>query len=175
MTIKKASKTQLSFEVPKSKAILDFSNVKEIKFVVNSERGESVIEKPGEYEFGTLDILVLESKKDQMESKIDLSYVESGSVGVVCMFSDVEVEKKQAENLSNSYVLILSNVSEKYLKRYIEIFDPVKVILTGDSSWIELSKKELGSQNIIEDTKFKFDDSDFETLEDHATTYHILN
>lgn len=176
MTIKKAGKTQLSFEVSKSSAILDFSNPSEIKFKVTSEKGNTDISKPGEYEFGTLDLLVLESKKDKMEAKIDLiSYVESSSVGVVCVFSDVEVEKKQAENLSNSYVLLVSGVSEKYLKRYIETFDPVRVIMTGDAAWIESIKKDLGSQNITEDTKYKFEDSDFEGIEESATTFHILN
>ncbi len=179
MNIKKVSNSIVMVEGDIANAEINTENPANILIKTKSATKEMSFDRPGEYEFGNMGIEAYEVAKENYQAQINFVKLTLGHVDLFYLTSDVEVSKDEVSSTAEGSILMISNISIKYLKEMINKVDPFFVIIVdnkNDSTAALISdiKNEFGYEKIESDSKFKFNDKDFEMDENQTVQFKIL-
>lgn len=141
--------------------------------VLGQVQGEKVISFPGEYEYGDLSIVALEST-DVRDGVADLFRITADRVDVLYMSTvPAVIEKDEFELMGAIDVVLLgADALNEATVPFIKKIDPYVVIVAGTKDKEEVQKI-LGMEVSQEEKKFKMTDKDF-AGEDQPTLLYLL-
>lgn len=141
--------------------------------VLGQVQGEKVISFPGEYEYGDLSIVALETTEAR-DGVADLFRITADQVDVLYISAvPAGIEKDELELLGSvDVVLIGADALKEDTVPFIKKIDPYVVIVAGTKDK-ESVQKILGMEASQEEKKFKMTDRDF-TGEDQPTMLYLL-
>lgn len=141
------------------------------------------VEKPGEYEFGSITFAALEQTGESGEyiAKPNVLNINELTYGAVVVMSKIELSKDTIQSIAHSNILITSVFDAKYIKQLQKALAIEKVVLVRtvgqnvDDAQISELKKQLEITDITETNKVKFTDKDLNSEEDKMADVYLLS
>lgn len=168
MTIKKLADKEITIDT--QSIMVKITHLDSFKVSV----GESLIDKPGEYEINNISITTLEIPEPDYVMVNDFVAIHSEGIDVACIFSDKGTNKEFLKDIANIDVLVISSdIDTENVKRMMVLFGPQYLVVIGKKDVEEL-KKELVLPTFREEKSLKIKDSDFSRGENIVVTPILL-
>lgn len=155
MTIKKLAAKELSIDT--QSVLVKVSYLDSFKITI----GESIVDKPGEYEINNVSLLALEVPNPDYVGVNDFVAVHSEGIDVGFIFTDKATNKEFLKDVANIDILVLSpELNIENAKKAITYFEPQYLVVLGNKDSEEI-KKEYNLPNFVEEKSLKVKDVDF--------------
>ncbi len=160
MVIKKVSNDEIVIESLKSKTSVKQYNG-DLTISIDSE--DVNINKPGEYEFGDIQLVALEITPDQYNSKVNFARISVEGIDIAVVMTEIVADKDHLRDIADVQMLIVSNdVSLDSIKKLLTYFEPQALIFLNVSDSAQL-QKDLSLPNLTTDKVLKFKNTDFKS------------
>ncbi len=155
MTIKKLADKEISLDTQST--TVKVSYVDSFKVTV----GESIIDKPGEYEIGGISVMALEVPNPDYVVVNDFVAIHSEGIDIGFLFGEKGSNKEFLKDIANIDILVVSpDLNVENVKRVITLFEPQYLVILNSKN-IEDVKKSYNYPNYSEEKTLKVKDSDF--------------
>jgi len=155
MTIKKLADKEVSLDTQST--AVKVSYVDSFKLTI----GESLIDKPGEYEINNIAVMALEVPNPDYVVVSDFVAIHSEGIDVGFLFGEKGANKEYLKDVANIDILVVTpDLNVENVKRVITLFEPQYLVILGSKN-IEEVTKAYNYPNFAEEKTLKVKDTDF--------------
>jgi len=178
----KLNKKNLSIILSKNKDRVDIELKEDYSMVATvfkADNSEIVVDKPGEYGFGFVQIIAVENAEEGFEGKVDLlNIIDDHNISVLVYEKQKDFTKFAIDAMYEPNIIASSGQTGDHLVKLARKQQPEVVVIApkfADTSDENIQKIKSDLNVVDESKKLKFKESEFNSEEDKPTVAYILN